>query len=308
MKKIVIAGGTGFLGTCLTRHFYNKGYQVIVLSRKKHSDRQQVSFKQWDGKTLGDWEVALEGAEALINLTGKSVDCRYHERNRRLIYSSRLDATSVLGKAVSRCQAPPKVWINASSATIYRHAVDRPMDEKTGEIGTGFSVAVCERWEETFEKQIVPNTRKVILRISIVLGYHDGAMQPLRNLARSGFGGAQGLGNQYFSWVHEKDFIGIVDFAIQNTHMEGVYNVATPHPLPNEAFMKSLRQSLRMPFGFPLPAWLLKIGATIIRTAPELLLKSRYVIPKRLLDAGYVFAFPALGPALKDLNGGRRKK
>jgi uncharacterized protein len=301
MKKIILAGGTGFLGNCLRQFYLNKGYEVIILSRIKQPDKPRLFYYEWDGKTLGKWRSALENAEALINLTGKSVDCRYNEKNKKLIYSSRLDATSILGKAVASCNNPPKVWINAASATIYRHSLDKPMDEETGEPGTGFSVDVCQRWEKKFNEQITPYTRKVILRIAIVLGHKEGALQPLKNLVKLGMGGKHGLGNQYFSWIHEKDFASIVDFAIQRREIEGVYNVAAPNPVSNSELMRMLRSKLNMPFGLPMPGWLLEIGAILIRTETELILKSRFVIPKKLLQNNYKFKFPTMDIALQDL-------
>lgn len=301
MKKIIIAGGTGFLGECLSKYFLQKRYEVVILSRVKKPDQAPLYYQQWDGKTLGNWAKSLEDAEAVINLTGKSVDCRYTTRNKQLIYSSRLDATRVLGMAIAECEHPPKVWINAASATIYRHSLDKAMDETTGEIGEGFSVDVCEKWEQTFNDQQVPKTRKVILRIAIVLGYKSGALQPLRNLVRIGLGGKQGSGAQKFSWIHEQDFVKIVDFVIENEDIEGVYNVAAPNPVTNKELMQMLRNALKIRFGIPTPAWLLKIGAVLISTETELILKSRYVIPDKLLKRSYVFDYPKLEEAIEDL-------
>lgn len=301
MKKIVIAGGTGFLGECLSRYFAQKGYEVIILSRNIRTDRPPLSYQQWDGKTLGKWAQCLEGTEALINLTGKSVDCRYTTRNKKLIYSSRLEATKVLGLALAGCENPPKVWINAASATIYRHSLDTPMDEKKGELGEGFSVDVCKKWEQVFNNQQVPKTRKVILRIAIVLGYEGGAFRPLKNLVKVGLGGKQGNGKQKFSWIHEQDFVRITDYVIKNENVEGVFNVSAPNPVSNMELMNLLRKTLKMPFGLPSPNWLLKIGAVIIRTETELILKSRYVIPGKLIERSFKFDFPQLEDAVEDL-------
>ena len=301
MKKIIIAGGTGFLGECLSSFYLTKGFQVIILTRKQQADKAPLFYHKWDGKSIGDWAETLENAEALINLTGKSVDCRYNERNKQLIYDSRLDATRILGLAVAACRIPPKVWINAASATIYRHSLDKPMDEETGEVGTGFSVDVCKKWEAAFNEQKVPQTRKIILRISIVLGYEKGALQPLKNLAKLGMGGKQGPGNQYFSWIHERDFVNIIDFVIQNREMEGVYNVAAPHPVSNSQLMDHIRSILKIPFSIPMPSWLLRIGAVLIKTETELILKSRYVVPQKLLQKNYTFEFPTIEKALNDL-------
>lgn len=301
MKKIIIAGGTGFLGECLSNFYVDKGFQVIILTRTEQTDKAPLFYHQWDGRSIGEWAETLEDAEALINLTGKSVDCRYNERNKRLIYDSRLNATRILGTAIAACKNPPKVWINAASATIYRHSLDKPMDEETGEIGTGFSVDVCKKWERAFNEQKVPKTRKVIFRMAIVLGYEKGALQPLKNLARLGLGGKQGPGNQFFSWIHERDFVNIINFVIQNEEIEGVYNVAAPHPVSNYQLMDLIRKILRKPFGIPMPTWLLRVGAVLINTETELILKSRYIIPQKLLQKNYLFEFPTMEKALSDL-------
>lgn len=301
MKKIVIAGGTGFLGTCLALYYETNDWQVIILTRGASRQQGAVQYVTWDGKNPGPWVAVLEGADVVVNLNGRSVDCRYTEENKRLIYSSRLDATAILGAAIQRAKAPPGVWINAASATIYRHAEDREMDESTGEIGTGFSVDVCQKWEAAFNSIDTPNTRKLLLRTGIVLGNGGGPLRPLTMLARLGAGGKQGSGNQYCSWLHETDFIQIVDFLIKHEETNGVYNVTAPAPVTNSLFMHALRKAVGMPVGIPLPAWLLEIGASIIQTETELILKSRRVIPARLLRAGYRFHFPTIEQALDDL-------
>lgn len=300
MKKIVIAGGSGFLGKCIINHYKNDA-EIVVLTRSKSSIVDNVQFVNWDGKSLGDWATQLEEAEVLINLNGKSVDCRYTEANKKLIYVTRLESTAILGKAILQCKTPPKLWINSSSATIYRHAVDRPMDEVTGEIGTGFSVDVCQQWEKVFTDVETSTTRKVAIRTAIVLGKDGGALHPLRNLARLGLGGKQGPGNQYFSWIHEKDFVNVIDFIIENKALSGAINVSSPNPITNEHIMKSLRKAVKMPFGIPMPTWLLEFGALLIGTETELVLKSRRVVPKGLHDAGYHFQFENIESALNDL-------
>jgi uncharacterized protein len=300
MNKIVIAGGTGFLGTSLVAHFKQRTDRVVILTRgRPHSDGI-VKYVNWDGKSIGPWVGELESADVLINLNGKSVDCRYTDKNKELIYSSRLDATAVLGKAIQQLINPPALWINASSATIYRHSEDKDMDEFSGELGTGFSVDVCQKWEDRFNRSEVANTRKIIIRTAIVLG-KNGALKPLRILARLGLGGKQGSGKQYFSWLHEEDFVSIIDFFIKHQNTSGVYNVAAPTPVPNQYFMRVLQAAIGVPFGIPLPKALLEFGALLINTETELILKSRRVVPKRLLDAGFHFKFENIEAALHDL-------
>jgi uncharacterized protein (TIGR01777 family) len=301
MKKIIIAGGTGFLGTCLANHYSSQGVNVIVLTRGESRRSGMLEHVHWNGKNSGAWTEALEGADALINLNGKSVDCRYNEKNKALIYSTRLDSTAALGKAIQKAMIPPKVWINAASATIYRHSLDKEMDEESGEIGSGFSVDVCLKWEATFNSFHTPQTRKVLIRTGIVLGRDGGPLKPLRMLAKFGVGGKQGDGTQYFSWLHERDFVNIIDYLITHNEMSGVFNVTAPTPVPNITIMKALRNSVGVPFGLPMPVWLLEIGSYIIRTETELVLKSRRVVPKRLLQSGYRFQFNTIESALADL-------
>ncbi len=301
MKKMVIAGGTGFLGRSLVEVFQKKNWNITILTRGVSQTKNEVKFVHWDGKSVGEWTNCLEDADALINLNGKSVDCRYTEKNKSLIYSTRLDATHALGKAITQCSSPPKVWMNAASATIYRHSLDREMDEYTGEIGSGFSVDVCQKWEAAFQQYDLPQTRKIILRTGIVLGKQGGPLKPLTMLTRLGVGGRQGNGNQFFSWLHAVDFCRIVEFLIEHPETSGVYNVTSPQPIPNSEVMRELRSALHVPFGLPLPKWLLEMGAFLIRTETELILKSRRVIPRRLEEAGYTFQFGNIREALLDL-------
>ena len=291
MKKIIIAGGSGFLGQLLADYFTQQNTEVVILTRMHREDQHLIRYTKWDGKTIGYWITELEGAEAVINLNGKSVDCRYTTANKQEIYDTRLNATNVLGLAISQCKKPPKVWINASSATIYRHAEDRDMDEATGELGEGFSVDVCKKWERVFFNSATPNVRKVALRIATVLGKDGGALKPLKHLVKFGLGGKQGSGKQYFSWVHEQDFVRVVDWVLNNQQAEGVYNVSSLNPLTNQDFMKALRKVMNIPFGMPSPKWMLELGARMIGTETELILKSRRVVPTRLQEEGFVFHF-----------------
>jgi len=292
LKKIVIAGGTGFIGKYLTAQFSAMGYHVLIISRQEKS-------VQWNNEN----EIinALENAELLINLAGKSVDCRYNEKNREEILKSRTETTRILGEAIMKCARPPELWINSSTATIYRHAQDRPMTESTGEIGSGFSVDVAKNWERAFFEFQLPNTRQVALRIAIVLNEGGGVMKPFLNLVRFGLGGMQGGGDQMFSWIHIEDLYSIILFLKTHTDLEGVFNCAAPNPVDNRTLMKSIRQTMGVKIGLPSPTWLLKIGAVMIKTETELILKSRWVIPEKLLQYGYKFNYPTIEAALRNI-------
>ena len=263
MRKIVIAGGSGYLGSLLTKHFTNCADQVTILTRGKDHVCENVHFVNWDGKTADAWVSALENTHVLINLNGRSVDCRYTEENKKLIYSTRLESTEILGRAIQQCAKPPRIWINAGSATIYRHSLDKEMDEFTGEIGSGFSVDVCKSWEAMFDSLPAPHTRKVIIRTGIVIGREGGPLRPLTMLARLGAGGRQGRGDQYFSWLHEADFVNSVEFLINKADASGAFNLTAPAPISNSHFMKVLRKAMGIPFGIPLPVWLLELGAVL---------------------------------------------
>ncbi|AYF99603.1 epimerase [Protaetiibacter intestinalis] len=269
----------------------------------------------------------LDGSALLVNLAGKSVNCRYGPENRAEILRSRVETTAELGRAVEGASTPPPVWINSSTATIYRHAEDRPQTEESGELGTGFSVSIARAWEEAFFAADAPGTRRVAIRTAIVLG--DGsALVPLLRLARFGLGGPQWdtpwfstrarrdagtqhvfgahWGRQRFSWIHLDDIAGAIDFLEQHPELAGVVNLSSPHPVTNVELMRTIRRALRMPFGLPAPRPVLEVGAWLIRTETELLLKSRWVLPERLLGAGYAFRQPLLEPAIRDIVAERR--
>ncbi|RYU90518.1 TIGR01777 family protein [Mucilaginibacter terrigena] len=300
-SKIILAGGNGQIGKALAGYYKGIADEIIILSRKPAPAKGNIKTLVWDGRTPGDWAKELEGADLLVNLCGKNVNCRYTKENREDIIRSRVEPTKLLGKVIDGLINPPKLWINAASATIYRHAEDRPQDEETGEIGYGFSIEVCKQWEQTFFETETPNTRKVALRTSIVLGRNDGALPRLINLVKTGMGGRQGDGQQYISWVHEQDVVNCTEWLLQHPEVNGVLNCTAPHPLKNTEFMKELRNACGVPFGLPAPAWLLEMGAALIGTETELILKSRWVLPKRLLDAGFEFQFKKAGHAIKDI-------
>jgi uncharacterized protein (TIGR01777 family) len=301
--KVVIAGGTGFLGSCLVEHFEAQGHEAIVLSRNQVGP----SVKQWDGKSIGPWATEIDGADLLINMAGRSVNCRYTPEHKAEIYASRLDSTRVLGEAISLAKRPPKVWMNSSTATIYRHAEDRPMDEASGEYGKDFSVDVAKKWEATFYSSDTPNTRKVALRSAIVMSQGKGlALDHFLMLAKRGLSGRQGSGNQMVSWVHITDWLRAIDWIYDHAELEGSINISSPNPLPNRTFMAELRRAAGVAFGLPLPVGLLKIGTLLIGTEAELVLKSRWVLPHRLQSSGFKFDFPIWAQAAEDLVGPRR--
>jgi uncharacterized protein len=291
-RKIIIAGGTGFVGNYLVKKFTSLGYEVIIISRQKN-------HINWNNTSA--IITALENSEMLINLAGKSVDCRYNEKNKKEIYNSRIDTTKILGDAILKCKNPPSLWINSSTATIYRHARDRPMTESTGEIGSGFSVNVATNWEKAFFSFNLPETRQAALRMAIVLGKDGGVIKPLKKLARFGMGGKQGNGNQMFSWIHIEDVFNIITFIQQHNEFSGVFNTAAPNPVNNKTLMQLLRKSMGVKIGLPIPKWLLEIGAILIKTETELILKSRWVIPERLLEAGFQFTYSNIDDALKNI-------
>jgi uncharacterized protein (TIGR01777 family) len=291
-SKIVLAGGTGFIGSYLALEFKKTGYEVLVISRKGGD-------VQWsDSQATVN---ALENATMVVNLAGKSVDCRYNEKNKTEILRSRTESTRRLGEAIEKCRKPPGVWINSSTATIYRHSEDRPMTESQGEIGKGFSVDVATSWEKAFFAFHLKHTRQVALRMAIVLGKNGGVLKPFLNLVRFGLGGRQGNGHQMFSWIHIADVFNILLFIMEHEELCGVYNCSAPNPITNETLMKTFREKTNTKIGLPSPAWLLKIGAVMISTETELILKSRWVIPEKLLKAGYTFRYPSLDEALENI-------
>ncbi len=297
MNTITIAGGSGFLGQVLEEYFTKKGATVYILTRtvKRNNDIY------WNGKDLDDWINILEQTDVLINFTGKSVDCRYTNNNKTQILNSRLNATHALGLAINLCENPPKIWFNSSTATIYRHSTDKQMTENNGEIGDDFSMNIAKSWEHTFYSITNPKTRKIALRTSIVMGKRGGAIIPLKHLVKFGLGGKQATGTQKVSWIHELDFARAIDFLIINDNLKGNFNLTVPEPSNNKLLMQAFRNVMKAPFGISQPKWLIKLGAQIIGTESELVLKSRNVIPERLLHYGFQFKFVEIEAALADL-------
>jgi len=296
MKKILIAGGTGFLGKLLEVYFLKRDCQVKILTRTP----KNANHIPWDGETIGPWKDALEGIDCLINLAGRSVDCRYTEHNKRKIIDSRIRSTKILQEAIDACASKPRLWMNASSATIYVHAERELMSESNGLIGDDFSMNVCKQWESEFYKTEVLGMRKVALRSSLVLGRSGGVLPKLIGLSRTGMGGHQGRGDQKVSWMHEDDFCEAVWFII-NSPYEGSFNLTSPEPISNKTLMATVRKTFGLPFGISVPTLLLEFGTWLMRTESELVLKSRNVFPERLLKLGYKFKYGKLEDALINL-------
>ncbi len=309
-NHIVVAGGSGFIGRLLTERLVSGNNDVIVLTRSPGPVAQSIRQVGWDGRTLGEWARELDGVNALINLAGRSVNCRYNERNRREILESRVDSTRVLGEAIARCSKPPPVWLNASTATIYKHTFDRQMDEATGEIGAtpeakdAFSIQVARAWEEAFFDASMPATRKVALRTAMVFAASKGGVyRVLRGLTRSGLGGTIAGGRQYISWIHEADFCRAVEWLIDRDDFSGPVNLASPNQIQQREMMRIIRRELRVPFGLPATRRMLEVAAFVHRTEAELIIKSRRVAPGRLLEAGFQFLFPKMDDAVREIEG-----
>lgn len=295
-RRLVIAGGSGFLGQSFAREFIAAGGEVDVLTRSPEADIIGRAVT-WDGSTVGEWAGVLEGADALVNFTGKSVNCRYTAANRRAILESRLRPVEALGLALKQCKNPPPAWVQAASLAIYGDAGERVCDE-AAPVGSGFSVEVCRQWEQAFNGQEVRSTRKVLLRIGFVLGAGGGALEPLARLARLGLGGPAGSGRQYISWLHIADLNRMVLWAIDSNNAAGTYNGTGPDPVTNREFMATLRTVVGRPWGPPIPAWMVGIGAWAMQTEPELVLTGRRCVPRRLVEEGFGFKHPALDSAL----------
>jgi uncharacterized protein (TIGR01777 family) len=289
LRTAVIAGASGYIGAHLRRALEDEGIRVRTIGRGPHADAR------WGDE--GGLTAVLAGADLLVNLAGRSVSCRYSKRNADAIFSSRTETTAALGRALARTDDPPALWVNASTGTIYRDARDRPQDEATGELGTGFSVAVARAWEAELFAAPTP-VRTVALRMAIVLGSGGGALNPFVNLARIGFGGRMGSGQQVFSWVHVDDVVRAILHLHASPAVAGPVNVAAPDPVTNAELMAAVRATLGRDRGLPLPAWFLEFGARVIRTEAELVLKSRWVRSGVLLDSGFEFAHPRLREAL----------
>jgi uncharacterized protein (TIGR01777 family) len=308
--KMVIPGGSGQVGTTLARAFHTRGDEVVVLSRTQ-TKNQPWRVVKWDGETLGEWASEIEDAEAVVNLAGQSVNCRYTTENRRIIIDSRVKSTRIVGQAIAQANKPPRVWLQASTATLYAHRYDAANDEATGTIGGSepnapdtwrFSIDVVKKWERELNAAATPLTRKVLMRSAIVMTPNPGGpFDMLLRLVRFGLGGRFGDGKEYVSWIHDQDFVRTVDWLIQHQDLEGPINLAAPNPLPNSEFMQALRKAWGISFGLPATEWMLELGAFVLRSETELMLKSRRVVPTRLIESGFAFQFPTWPDAANDL-------
>jgi uncharacterized protein len=308
-RRIVLAGGNGQVGNVLARHFHSQGDSVVVFARGTVAAPWRVV--PWDGVNFGPWVNEMEQADVVINLAGRSVNCRYTAGNRQSILESRVRTTKLLARAISDLARPPRLWMNASTATIYRHALDRPMDESTGELGGHepnapsswrFSIEVAVTWEESFFASSTPQVRKIALRSAMIMSPDRGGIfDTLLRLVRFGLGGTSGSGEQFVSWIHDADFVRAVEYLIRHDEIDGAVNIAAPEPLPNKLFMRALREAWGIAVGFPATKWMLEVGAVFLRTETELILKSRRVVPSRLLASGFGFEFPEWPAAARDL-------
>lgn len=315
--KIVIPGGSGQVGTILARDFQGAGHEVVVLSRHASEDSPWRTVK-WDGESLGDWAAEVDGADVVINLAGRSVNCRYNAENRREIMDSRVNSTRAVGEAIRRAKKPPAAWLQASTATLYAHTYGPPNDEITGVVGGlepdapdtwRFSIDVATAWERAAREAAAPATRLVLMRSAMVMSPDRGGIfDTLLGLVRAGLGGTSGDGRQFVSWIHDRDFIRAIHWLIDHPEIDGPVNLASPHPLPNADFMRALRRAWPRRVGLPAAKWMLEIGAILMRTETELVLKSRCVVPGRLLAAGFAFEFPQWPAAAKDLCERRREE
>ena len=307
--KVVIPGGSGQVGTIVARALHADGHDVVVLSRQPRTSSWRTVA--WDGATAGPWVTEVDGSDVVINLAGRSVNCRYTPDHRQEILESRVKSTRAVGAAIEQAHRPPRAWLQASTATIYAHRYDAPNDEATGVIGGhepgapdtwNFSVDVAQAWERALEDAATPNTRKVALRSAMTMSPDVGGIfDTLLALVRRGLGGTASDGRQFVSWIHFEDFIRAMRWLVDHDEIDGAVNLAAPHPIPNEEFMRTLRAASGTRVGLPASKWMLEIGAVIMRTETELVLKSRRVTPGRLLQGGFAFHYPIWSTAARDL-------
>lgn len=300
-KRVVIAGGSGFLGTSLARYLSAADVDVVVLSRSQPRHRTDWKHQQWDARSTGEWVRCLDGAAALVNLTGRTVDCIKTPSHCDEILRSRVESTEVLGRALQQVAVPPLVWVQMATAHRYGDPPDLVCDEDAA-FGYGLAPDVGQAWEEAFARSIPAGVRPVVLRTSFVIGRTGGALKTLERLARLGLGGKVGHGRQGISWIHERDMNRLFARAVDDQTMEGAFIATAPNPVSNAEFMRELRRAIGVPFGLPAFEWMVRIAAPLLlRTDPELAIYGRYCVSRRLREIGFEFEFPDLRPALKDL-------
>ena len=295
--KIIIAGGTGYLGRVLTGYFIKNKDRVYIITRQKTVFKNKINYINWND----NWQKELESAKAIINLTGKSINCLFNKRNKKEILSSRINATNLLNEAINACKIPPKIFINASGAAIYKYCLTTIYDENNTTFGNSYLSKICQQWETIFYETETPNTRKVAIRITPVLGKGATTIRVIKKIVNLGLGGKQGNGKQYFSWIHESDFVCAIVFIIENKEIKGSVNMTAPNAVSNAQFMRSFRKILKIPFGIPTPNFLLNISKYITKTEPELILESSHLIPEKLKNAGFKFIYPTIEVALSNL-------
>ncbi len=301
-KRVVLAGGSGFLGRSLTRNLLKRNYEVVVLTRTPHERTDGVAEVAWNGKSLGDWVQFVDGAHAIVNLTGRSVNCRHTPENLREINESRINSVNAVATAIHNAAHPPCAWVQAGSLAFYGDLEDEWCEENTPS-GRGEAVETCRLWESSFKIVPLANTRRVLLRIGLVLARNRGALSVLGKLTKWFLGGAAGSGRQYVSWIHLADMNQMWMDAIEQDKVIGVFNATSPNPVTNAEFMRELRRAMHRPWCPPAPDWAVRLGSRWLQTEPSLALAGRRCTPRHFLEIGYQFRFPELSGALADIYG-----
>jgi len=301
-KRVVLAGGSGFLGRELSKALLERGYGVVVLTRTPRERSDGVHEAEWTGAHIGEWIQFLDGADAVVNLAGRSVNCRHTPENLREIIESRVNSVQTVAAAFEHVKVPPRVWVQAGSLAFYGDRGDEWCDENSPS-SPGTAVEICRRWENAFNVARAPKTRKVLFRIGIVLARDGGALSVLGKMAKWFFGGRAGGGRQYVSWIHLADVKRMFVEAIERENWSGVFNVCAPNPVTNDEFMRELRRALHRPWSPPAPEWAVRIGARLMNTEPSLALAGRRCAPKHFIENGFRFQFPELRAALKNICG-----
>jgi uncharacterized protein (TIGR01777 family) len=299
-KRIVLAGGSGFIGRALTKEFLARNYEVLVLTRKARKRTDGVREVEWDNQHIGEWIQVLDGAEAVVNLTGKNINCRHTPENLREIIDSRVNSVKAIGGAIFHVQKPPRVWVQASAVGFYGDAKDKWCDENSP-AGNNTLAEICQKWEAGFNSASLPKTRKVLLRVGFVLGENGGALPVLKKLTKLFLGGRAGNGKQFISWIHLKDLTQMFVAAVENENLSGIFNAVAPEPVRNKIFMRELRRALHRPWSPPAPKIAVRIGSRLMQSEASLVLASQRCVPKKFLDAGFQFEFADVRAALKNL-------